>query len=366
MSLKIKNLAVIGLVSAFIAGFSVCEIISPNKKISINERRPLAQFPEANADSLLNGKFMSEFENYALDQFPLREKFRSLKAVFTLYGMQKKENNGIIFSENYASKLDYPLNMESLNYASERIKYIYEKYLQNSNCKVYFSIVPDKNFFVSKKEKIPTMNYDLLTDTMTKKLDFASYINIFQTLDISDYYNTDTHWKQDKIKDTADFLMESMNTPCSSKYETFLLDKPFYGVYYGQSALPLKPDELRYIKNNGIENCSVFDYETNSYIPVYDMEKADSDDPYEMFLSGSKSLLTIENKSSETDKELIIFRDSFGSSIAPYFIDSYRKVILVDTRYILPDMIGKFIKIQNSDVLFLYSTFLLNNSNTLK
>lgn len=366
MSFKLKNFAVIGLISVFVAVFSVCEIISTDKKISISERRPLSQLPELNAESLLNGKFMSEFEKYTLDQFPMREKFRSLKAVLSLYGMQKKDNNGIIFSNNYASKLDYPLNMDSLNYAAERIKYIYEKYLKDSNCKVYFSIIPDKNFFISKKEKIPVMDYDLLIDTMSTRLDFASYIDIFKTLDISDYFKTDTHWRQDKIEDTAIFLMKSMDTPYYSEYETILLDNPFYGVYYGQSALPLKPDELWYIKNDGIEDCFVFDCETDSYIPVYDMEKAYSSDPYEMFLSGSKSLLTIENISSETDKELIIFRDSFGSSIAPYFINSYQKITLVDTRYILPDMIGRFFEIKNSDVIFLYSTSLLNNSNTLK
>ena len=40
-------------------------------------------------------------------------------------------------------------------------------------------------------------------------------------------------------------------------------------------------------------------------------------DPYSVFLSGSKSLLTITNPSADTDRELVIFRDSFASSLAP-------------------------------------------------
>ena len=96
------------------------------------------------------------------------------------------------------------------------------------------------------------------------------------------------------------------------------------------------------------------------------MEKAYGKDPYEMFLSGSLSLITIENENAKTDKELVIFRDSFGSSIAPLFVEGYKKITLVDIRYIHPDMLEKYIEFNNQDVLFMYSTSVLNNSETIK
>ena len=98
---------------------------------------------------------------------------------------------------------------------------------------------------------------------------------------------------------------------------------------------------------------------------VYDMEKAEGNDLYEMFLSGPRSLLVIDNPSADTDKELIIFRDSFGSSIAPLFIEAYSKITLVDIRYISPAYLGRFIEFDGQDVLFLYSTLVLNNSDTI-
>ena len=85
-----------------------------------------------------------------------------------------------------------------------------------------------------------------------------------------------------------------------------------------------------------------------------------------MFLSGSKSLLTIENPNATTDKELIIFRDSFGSSIAPLLAEGYAKITLVDIRYMSPNMLGNFMEFTDQDVLFLYSTGVLNNSITIK
>ena len=85
-----------------------------------------------------------------------------------------------------------------------------------------------------------------------------------------------------------------------------------------------------------------------------------------MFLSGSLPLLTITNQAAETDRELILFRDSFGSSIAPLLTSGYRKITLVDIRYLHPDVLNRYIEFDGQDVLFLYSTLVLNHSETLK
>jgi len=144
------------------------------------------------------------------------------------------------------------------------------------------------------------------------------------------------------------------------------LEKPFYGVYHGQAALPLPSEQLNYLTNDIIDSYTVFDYELNKEGPVYDMEKADSNDPYSMFLSGTKSLLKITNSSVNTDKKLIIFRDSFGSSIAPLLAQGYSETYVVDIRYITSDILGNFIDFENSDVLFLYCATVMNNSIMLK
>ena len=93
------------------------------------------------------------------------------------------------------------------------------------------------------------------------------------------------------------------------------------------------------------------------------MEEAD---PYEVYVGGPVSLITIENPNANTQEELIVFRDSFGSSIAPLLAQGYKKITLVDIRYIQPMVLGNYIDFTNKDVLFLYSTLVLNNSETLK
>jgi hypothetical protein len=143
-------------------------------------------------------------------------------------------------------------------------------------------------------------------------------------------------------------------------------NRPFYGVYYGQAALPMAPDELVWMESELLKDCRVYNYETGKYGSVYDSGKLEGNDLYETFLSGPVSLLTIENPHAETDRELIIFRDSFGSSIAPLLVQGYKTVTLVDVRYISSAMLDRFIDFHGQDVLFLYSTLVLNNSNQMQ
>ena len=41
-----------------------------------------------------------------------------------------------------------------------------------------------------------------------------------------------------------------------------------------------------------------------------------------------------EKIKADTEKELVIFRDSFGSSISPLLINYYSKITIIDNRYI--------------------------------
>lgn len=64
-------------------------------------------------------------------------------------------------------------------------------------------------------------------------------------------------------------------------------------------------------------------------------------------------------------KELLLFRDSFGSSIAPLLLENYSKITLIDLRYISQEVLENYIEFNEQDVLFLYSTLVLNQ-NILK
>ena len=140
----------------------------------------------------------------------------------------------------------------------------------------------------------------------------------------------------------------------------------FYGVYYGQAALPHAPESLSYLDNSVIRGLKVYNVEISSDIPVYDLGAAGRD-PYEMFLGGARSIITLTNPNAAKERRLIIFRDSFGSSIAPFLTAGYSEVTLVDIRYIAPSALGRLIDFTKADdALFFYSASVINNSETIK
>ena len=332
----------------------------PSKQISEAERRPLAQKPA------FSEKFQTEFERYSLDQFPLRDSFRTLKSLFHTGVLGQKDNNGIYLTAGTAVKQEYPLNRDSVNHAIGRFQRIYEKYLAESQC--FYAIIPDKGYYLGKESGHLTMDYDALYAQVAAGLPWAREIDLRPALTGQDYYRTDTHWRQENLIPAASALCEGLGVtpPKAEQFAATPLERPFYGVYYGQAALPMEPDTLYLMENDLLSQCTVYDYETGKTGRVYDMTKLDSRDLYDVYLSGARALLTIENPNAGTDRELIVFRDSFGSSMVPLLLSDYGRVTLVDIRYIQPDLLGQFLDFHGQDVLFLYSTLVLNSSGALK
>ena len=366
MNKRIKNIVTVVLLAAFLFGFGAWAALKPADSLSLSERRRLKQLPAVRMDAVLSGKFMSDFEGYALDQFPLRDEWRTLKALNQLYVYRQKDNNGVYIKDGYAAKLEYPMNESSIGHAAERFRYLYENFMADAGARVYLSVIPDKNYFLAAENGYPAMDYEKFFALMRQKVDFADYIDLTGTLSLSSYYRTDLHWRQEMLAPTAKALADAMGVSLTVDFTEVTLDTPFYGVYRGQSALPMEPDRLAYLTNSVIEGCRVYDYENSEYLPVYTLEKADGSDPYEIFLSGPKSLLRIENPNAQAERRLLVFRDSFAASLLPLLAEGYSEITLADIRYLSPSMLGKFIDFTAQDVLFLYSTSVLNDSSTIK
>jgi len=377
---KMKNVVLICVMAVLLFGLSIWCVCKPADPFSDSERRALAQMPPFSWDSVLHENadktFMRLFEEYTLDQFPLRESFRRLKSAAAYYVFNRMDNNGIYLRDGYAAKLEYPLNEASIEYAAKKFKSIVERFPEGTNANVYTCVIPDKGCFLAAPNGYLSIDYDRFFALFREKTDFAKPIDITQTLELSDYYRTDTHWRQEKLEDTARALAQGMGVTLSAQYGRQELEHPFYGVYYGQSALPLPAETICYLTSDWMEECVVYDHQNEKEISFYDMDKALGKDPYEMFLSGNLSIVTIENPNAATDRELIVFRDSFGSSILPLLAEGYRKITAVDIRYVQSANLNAFRDRRNGellvdfkradDVLFLYSTLVLNNSKTIR
>ena len=128
----------------------------------------------------------------------------------------------------------------------------------------------------------------------------------------------------------------------------------------------MEPDAIHYLTNAVLEGCTVKCHDNGQTSSVYDMTKLESKDLYDIFLSGGAAVLEITNPAGIEGKELIVFRDSFGSAMVPLLLRDYAKVWVLDTRYVNPAMLEQFVEFAEQDVLFLYSTLILNSSSALR
>ena len=348
----------------------------PRRDISDAERRKLAQMPKLTSQSFMDRSFMEKFEEFTLDQFPGRDSFRQIKSVFHYYVMRQMDNNNIYVQDGYAAKMEYPLNMASADMATTQLKKIYNMYLKKTDANIYVAIVPDKGYYLGEQNGYLALDYKGLYEGVYAQMPWATPIDLTDCLSAEDYYRTDTHWRQEKLFPVAQKISQAMGVeaPKTEDFTPVKVERPFYGVYYGQAALPMDADDMYTLKNDILDSCTTsvplaWDNEKNEmvykklYDGVYDMSRMEGKDLYEIYLSGMQSVLRIDNPKATTDKELIIFRDSFGSSLSPLLLQGYKSILIIDVRYISSSMLKPYLNhVTNQDVLFTYSTLVLNST----
>lgn len=357
---KTKNkIIVIGFVSILVIVF-FSNLFAKDKLISVTERRKLAQFPEITLSKIINGTVSKKWEEYATDQFIGRDLFRNIKSFYNINIAKQKDNNKLFEKDGAIYKMDYPLNESNVAKSANKIMNVYNRYLQNMN--VYYAIIPDKNYYLQDDDHLK-IDYDMLKGIMQNTLENMQYIDIWDSLELADYYRTDIHWKQENLESTVNTIQKGMNLQITQTDYAVNNMGEFYGTYYGQLATQVQPDKMYVLTNDTISNSITYNYETKEQGEVYETPK--TADKYDIYLSGATPLITIENEKSTSQKELILFRDSYGSSIAPLLLENYRKITLVDLRYISSNLLDQYIDFNDQDVLFLYSTLVLNQ-NILK
>lgn len=356
MENKTKNIIIsIGFIVILLCVFFI-NILSPDKTISSTERRKLQQFPEITISKILSTDSMKKFENYTTDQFIVRDYFRNIKSIFNTYIFRQKDDNNLFEKNGSIYKIDYPLNEKNILKSANKINDICKKHLQNSN--IYYAIIPDKNYYLNNDDHLK-LDYKKLQTIFNYNLSSLNYIDIWECLNLNDYYKSDLHWKQENILPVVNKLEKELNL---EKTNIEIYNKQnhgiFYGSYYGQLGIKTDADNLVTLSNTTLENCKSYNFEKQKYTTIY--TKTNSADKYDIFLSGATPIITIENPNCTSNKELLLFRDSFGSSLAPLLACNYSKITLIDLRYISEKLLEDYIDFNNQDVLFLYSTLVLN------
>lgn len=384
---KGKKIAVVTVFALMIFGLAIAHWLLPDEAFSDTERRALEQKPTYSSEALFDGSYASKLETYLLEQFPLRDSFRGIKTVVNTHLWNLSDTNGYYYADGHWMELDETLKETSISFAADKFNTILQNHPEIENA--YYAIVPDKNYYLAEQNGYAAMDYEKLYALM-QSLE-AEQIDLTSALGIDDYYRTDSHWRQERLEKVVQMLCNAMDVPAMrfDDCEKITLEN-FAGVYADHTAYPFISEQLHYLQHASMQEMTVKLLDSVqakwTEMPMYDTDAYVGVDPYDVFLSGAQPLIRIENPNAENEKHLILFRDSFGSSLAPLLTASYAKITIVDLRYfssmyldayldvqagkiLLPDMVNagqtsveRLVDFENADVLFLYSATMLNTA----
>ncbi|MDR2599674.1 MAG: hypothetical protein LBC73_05305 [Oscillospiraceae bacterium] len=363
-NLTLKELMTIIVSIGFIGILFVLNIVMPSPDVLVSERRIPAKFPDINLNDIYTGDFMSRFEDYAADNFVFRDKFRATNAFLIFEVYRQSDKSGLYRSNNVGLGEFSRINENAFRQTSVRIHRA-ASIFNGLDMNIYYSVVPDKSVFCESYRPgfVLSVAEEILFDVMSD----YEYIRILDDLSAECFYRTDLHWDQTMISNTTRKLLSAMGAYTELTNHPILTAGDFYGVYAGQYALPIDPDLLRYVDIPGL-SVSYLNERTLEMDdgPVYDLARFAGVDPYDIFLRGPQPLIIIENENTP-ERVLYLFRDSFGSSLAPLLMEAYSKIYVIDLRYLNIALLEMFIDFTpGSDVLFIYSSQIFNNPTILQ
>ena len=319
----------------FLGGLLVWHILLPDKAQSETENRTLAQKPEFSWSALADGSYTDAVEAYFADQFPLRDGWTGLKArAEQLIG--KSTFNGVyLCGDTLISKVDTPdgeLVDKSLSYIT--------RLAGKTDIPVYLGLIPSAAEVW--KEKLPagaeswdqTLLLDAAGETGLPIIDFHTALTDHAGEPI--FYRTDHHWTTLGAFYGANALLESMGKePLSRKdFTPELASDDFNGTLYSTSGVHwLEPDTMEFwVPDNGL---TVTSWRSGSPEPgtLYDRSYLEKKDKYSSFLGGNQPLCVIKNESITDGSKILLIRDSYSDSLAPFLAQRFSEVHLLDLRY---------------------------------
>lgn len=324
------------LFCAFLGAVFSLSLLLPKKEFSELENRYLARPPELSAETLDSGAFMEDAEEYVSDHIVGRDFWVALKA-WSERLSGKRENNGVYFGRDgtLINRVDDP-DPDTLD---EDMGYL-DALVGNVSVPVYFGLIPTAAAVWSDKlpQGAPTAGElsiieQLYFSTGANTVDIAGALAAHR--DEAIYYRTDHHWTSLGAYYGYTALMEAMGLEpvALDSLTPVTVTEDFYGTVFSSSGVRwLPPDSIQtYVPSGGVEVTSYFTgqpEEGSLYVDSY----LDKKDKYSYFLGGNQPLCVIETELTDAPRVLIV-RDSYSDSLAPFLTQNFSEIHLWDCRY---------------------------------
>ena len=315
----------------FLAGFGLLHIILPDRTFSPVENRTLAQPPVFSWSALVEGSYTASLEKYLEDQFPFRDGWMGLKNRYE-YLLGKREFHGVYLCGDALIH-----KIEDTSRAEQNISYL-QKLTEKTDIPVYLGLIPTAAEIYRDALPSGSENFDQAAylAQVRESVPGAVWVDIAGAL--ADhagepvFYRTDHHWTSLGAYYGCAALMSAMGEAPAPLNAPETVSEDFYGTLYSTSGVHwLKPDTIeRYISGEGV---TVEDFETGETHGLYVDSFLNEKDKYASFLGGNAPLYIVRNPEAVSGKKLLLIRDSYSDSMAPFLSQYFAEIHLLDLRY---------------------------------
>ncbi|SHJ92351.1 DHHW family protein [Hespellia stercorisuis] len=356
-----RGLAVTFLCLVFAAAI-LCVLVK-DRKFSGKENRNLQMMPAITKDSILSGDTQKDLEAYASDQFLFRDWWIGFQSgVQTVLGRNESHDvfrgKGGYLIQAFADPDEQLLTEQTgamKNFAAD-----------HPDVKTYAIIVPTASYTLADRlpANAPAGDQKSYLDAVAQNLE-GSGINF---IDVADdlsahkdeylYYKTDHHWTSLGAYYAYQAAIDDMelggspedykSTPVSVNFQGTLVPRSGYGGH--------TYDQINVYFNEKMDENTVAEYvaEQKKVASLYDSAALKTQNQYEVFTGGNHPLIKV-NAGVESDRRLLIFKDSYANCFIPFMTETFRKIVVVDPRYYYEDIEELMKSEKITDVLYLYN-----------
>jgi len=370
MMKRLAKYPLFALFAAMVVGLFAADLLTPSRGFSQMENRYLATRPALTWRSVKEGAFMDRFEEYTNDQFVLRDAWISLKSMAeTLCG--KVENNGVVIgADGYLFDKNLTTNTRQLTRNRDHVAAFGAGHAEQP---VTFTLIPSSYAVLPDKLPCGLQNVDELAviQNLYAGLREVAVCDVAPVLLAGGgedmYYRTDHHWTSAGAYAACSAYVEQQGVEPAALGSVALRHTVdgFYGTYYSKvKRVGIQPDTIVWydIPVRGVQ------IDGQEVSGLYDLSKFDERDKYAAFLHSNNGLTVIraaEEPKGEPTRILLV-KDSYGNSYAPFLALYYDEVYVVDLRYAsgLSDLLEQ-VSFDEIHILYGFSSF-ASDTNVFK
>ena len=365
----------VGIITAFILCFSVWCLVAPKQTFSENENRALAGWPVYSFATLKDGSYMSGIQTYLSDHFPLRDPFMTLKTKYEML-TGREEINDIYLAKDgyYIEAYRTPKQQKKIITQFQKLQ---DAITTDAKQNVRVMLVPTAISTYNAKlpgsapdrgvlRQVDTMNEIYAALPNMQKVDAWSALQAAAAQEAtartrasgnadsaqpmagagdagSDtssatglYYHTDHHWTtHGAYVGYQAYCGAAGIAPISeADFQKTCVTTDFHGTIFSKLHDSTVPGDAITLYENPANQLTVSYPDTGEVTDtLYNRDYLAQKDKYSMFLNNLHPLVEITNETADSDRQLVLIKDSYANSMVPFLVNHYQKIYVFDTRY---------------------------------